>query len=386
MKNAPAIHLAIIQPAGYVHSLGFLDQARYFRHMFRRQGRESDHGQEPVARGCGELRVRRAPRVSGRLARAPCLHLREPGATRPGRCGRQPGLPRAAAPLGRGRLRRRQRAGLRAGSERRAHRVVRLRRLPGQARAAPGRTPDRPAVLRQRESAPPAVHRPRGSRGLQRGHVRRAGLRPGARRLHPPLQGGAELPLLREQPLRAGARVPLPVARHAGDLRIHAHHRPGARFSRFGAVATHAGGRLVRPALRHARVLRGSAQAPGRVPHARRRARPGRAIRRPAGVRQRFPARLRTHPRARPVAPARDQPGFGQGLQAHLAEHRHPGSRRARPRAGPGPAGDAALRSADADGRHGAPGSRLARADLRQQRAGARARPADADGQRASSC
>src|SRR3954464_2065732 len=38
MKNPPAIHLAIIQPAGYVHSLGFLDQARYFRHMFRRQG------------------------------------------------------------------------------------------------------------------------------------------------------------------------------------------------------------------------------------------------------------------------------------------------------------------------------------------------------------
>ena len=31
----PAIHLAIIQPAGYVHSLGFLDQARYFRHQFR---------------------------------------------------------------------------------------------------------------------------------------------------------------------------------------------------------------------------------------------------------------------------------------------------------------------------------------------------------------
>jgi SAM-dependent methyltransferase len=38
MTNAPAIHLAIIQPDGYVHSLGFLDQARYFRHMFRRQG------------------------------------------------------------------------------------------------------------------------------------------------------------------------------------------------------------------------------------------------------------------------------------------------------------------------------------------------------------
>ena len=38
MKNVPAIHLAIIQPAGYVHSLGFLDQAHYFRHMFRRLG------------------------------------------------------------------------------------------------------------------------------------------------------------------------------------------------------------------------------------------------------------------------------------------------------------------------------------------------------------
>ncbi len=38
MKNVPAIHLAIIQPAGYVHSLGFLDQAQYFRHMFRRLG------------------------------------------------------------------------------------------------------------------------------------------------------------------------------------------------------------------------------------------------------------------------------------------------------------------------------------------------------------
>jgi len=38
MTNVPAIHLAIIQPAGYVHSLGFLDQAQYFRHMFRRLG------------------------------------------------------------------------------------------------------------------------------------------------------------------------------------------------------------------------------------------------------------------------------------------------------------------------------------------------------------
>ncbi|MFZ2991217.1 hypothetical protein [Ideonella sp.] len=36
----PPVHLAIIQPAGYVHSLGFLDQARFFRHQFSRMGAE----------------------------------------------------------------------------------------------------------------------------------------------------------------------------------------------------------------------------------------------------------------------------------------------------------------------------------------------------------
>ncbi len=36
----PAVHLVVMQPAGYVHSLGFLDQARYLRHQFRRFGAE----------------------------------------------------------------------------------------------------------------------------------------------------------------------------------------------------------------------------------------------------------------------------------------------------------------------------------------------------------
>jgi SAM-dependent methyltransferase len=40
MTSLPAIHLCIMQPKGYVHSLGFLDQARYFRHQFRRMGAE----------------------------------------------------------------------------------------------------------------------------------------------------------------------------------------------------------------------------------------------------------------------------------------------------------------------------------------------------------
>ncbi|WP_296443201.1 TylF/MycF/NovP-related O-methyltransferase [Rhodoferax sp. UBA5149] len=38
MEKIPDIHLCIQQPPGYVHSLGLLDQARYFRYQFRRLG------------------------------------------------------------------------------------------------------------------------------------------------------------------------------------------------------------------------------------------------------------------------------------------------------------------------------------------------------------
>lgn len=44
MTELPRIHLSIVQPKGYVHSLGFLDQARYFRHQFRRMGAEVSIG------------------------------------------------------------------------------------------------------------------------------------------------------------------------------------------------------------------------------------------------------------------------------------------------------------------------------------------------------
>ncbi|MFT3858027.1 MAG: hypothetical protein QM742_11205 [Aquabacterium sp.] len=40
MNTLPRIHLSIVQPPNYVHSLGFIDQARYFRHQFRRMGAE----------------------------------------------------------------------------------------------------------------------------------------------------------------------------------------------------------------------------------------------------------------------------------------------------------------------------------------------------------
>ncbi|MBX3606928.1 MAG: hypothetical protein KF788_16745 [Piscinibacter sp.] len=38
MSTLPEIHLCVVQPAGYVHSLGLVDQARYFRWQFRRLG------------------------------------------------------------------------------------------------------------------------------------------------------------------------------------------------------------------------------------------------------------------------------------------------------------------------------------------------------------
>lgn len=38
MNTLPDIHICVQQPAGYVHSLGLLDQARYFRYQFRRLG------------------------------------------------------------------------------------------------------------------------------------------------------------------------------------------------------------------------------------------------------------------------------------------------------------------------------------------------------------
>lgn len=38
MSTIPPIHLCIVQPLGYVHSLGLVDPARYLRYQFRRFG------------------------------------------------------------------------------------------------------------------------------------------------------------------------------------------------------------------------------------------------------------------------------------------------------------------------------------------------------------
>ena len=69
MSKLPKIHLCLQQPMGYVHSLGLLDQARYFRYQFRRLGAEVTPGEEPTSSRRGELRLRRASRVRRRSAR-----------------------------------------------------------------------------------------------------------------------------------------------------------------------------------------------------------------------------------------------------------------------------------------------------------------------------
>ena len=47
----PVVHLCIVQPAGYLPSLGFLDQARFFRHQFRRLGAEVSLGKNRLRHG-----------------------------------------------------------------------------------------------------------------------------------------------------------------------------------------------------------------------------------------------------------------------------------------------------------------------------------------------
>ena len=44
MSQAPCFHLAVMQPPGYIHSLGFLDPARYVRYQLRRLGMEVSIG------------------------------------------------------------------------------------------------------------------------------------------------------------------------------------------------------------------------------------------------------------------------------------------------------------------------------------------------------
>ena len=255
MSKLPEIHLCIVQPAGYVHSLGLVDQARYFRWQFRRLGAN-------VSLAKNRLRHDAVNLVFGahlgfdatQCRRHACVfvnleQLGDGGAHRLRR------LPAAAAPVGGGRLRRRQRGRLRDQDPTTCRWCRCCTRPTSPApRPAAGGAPDRPAVHRQHERAPPRLAGPhRGLRPERRG-VRLGAVRRRARPVHRAGQGRAELPLLREQPLRAGARGALPVAGHAGDLRAHRADAParGLRGQRA----------LARKATRARAVLRARTSAP----------------------------------------------------------------------------------------------------------------------------
>jgi len=54
-QNARSVHLCILQPMGYVHSMGLLDAARYFRYQFERQGAQVSMAKNRLRRGMPNL-------------------------------------------------------------------------------------------------------------------------------------------------------------------------------------------------------------------------------------------------------------------------------------------------------------------------------------------
>ncbi len=85
MSNLPAIHLCIQQPAGYVHSLGLIDQARYFRYQFRRFGAEVTIAKNRLRHDALNFVFGAHLGFEARLRERHAVRHREPRATRAGR-------------------------------------------------------------------------------------------------------------------------------------------------------------------------------------------------------------------------------------------------------------------------------------------------------------
>ena len=122
------------------------------------------------------------------------------------------------------------------------------------------------------------------------------------------------VPLLRDQPVRAVPRRPLPVARHAGDLRAHRAHPPASGVRGLRPLARRRPARAVlRRGLRDAAVLRGRA----RRARALRGVRSDRGLRRPARVRVRLrAARITSAGRTAAWQPERINLGSGKDYKS----------------------------------------------------------------------
>ena len=146
MTKLPNIHLCIQQPLGYVHSLGLLDQARYFRYQFRRLGAEVSLAKNRLRHDAVNFVFGAHLGFDAGAARALRLPRRQPRAARP---RRRPGIARLPAParvVGGGRLRPGEPGRLHRASRRRDDRAAAARALP-RSRPTPIRLEERPIDL-----------------------------------------------------------------------------------------------------------------------------------------------------------------------------------------------------------------------------------------------
>ena len=230
--NLPHIHLCIVQPLGYLHSLGFLDQARYFRHQFRRMGAEVTLAKNRLRHGSVNVVFGAHLGFDASLrARYTCLfvNLEQLGA----------GGAKVSADylklLGNSAVADYDRANVGAYT---AHgddvplfsfghapyldaSTTPLAQRPIDLLFIGSMNERRRQLIADVESAGPEGHA-----------AGQPGLRPRARRADRPGEGCSERPLLRECALRTGACLPVPVARHAGDQRALARRRGRRRSSK----------------------------------------------------------------------------------------------------------------------------------------------------------
>ena len=290
--------------------------------------RRGQPGQEPAPPRRGQLRLRRPSRLRRRPARALRLPHRQPRAARP-------------------RRRRRSRPTTCACSASSA--VVDYDpENPAAYTPTSRRRDDRAAAARSLSARRPTPCRSRSGRSTcsffgSMNERRRAWLDRiqalgrtvttldtplyGAERdaADPAGEGGRQRPLLRDQPVRAVPRRPLPVARHAGDLRAHRAHPSASGVRGLRVLARRRPARAVlRRGLRHAAVLRGRAAA------ALARFAEFDPIEAYADLLAFACGFAGAHHERRPTAawqPERDQPRLGQGLQERLAQSRPAGAR-----------------------------------------------------------
>ena len=217
--NLPHVHLCIVQPwATCTRSVCSI--RRVTSATSSAASARSDDGQKPAAPRRGELRFRRAPGVRCRHCAAPQLHLRQPRAARRRGASVSAGLHGIARASRRWSTTTRQRAGVRHAIPTRCRwcRCGLCALLAAAAcRSQTGRSTCCSSAASTRAAAPDAERIEAsgvagGGASMARCTARnvttaRAG------------QGRIQLHFYDTAPLRAGARVSVPVTGHAGDLR-----------------------------------------------------------------------------------------------------------------------------------------------------------------------